>query len=399
MKPGGVNRQGNTLITSESNVLAALKGAKRHAHAKDEQDILPDKAPSGNETTGHHKRHNAKRRGRKRGQRSMGRYPFLAEMENYLTDSVGFKAKSTLNNERRMLRNLHNDIQQLYQDGIISTTNPKTLIEKDIREIHRYLIMRENKEQAGNLDVNTIAKYMQYLKNLVNWCGNSCMIRLQMQGKLPKRSNHKAIISLDEEDALELFTLSQTGYGWNGAVIAFIIPTHIFLGLRASELQRAELRDINLRKWTFFIRYPKGGPEYQKTMSIPTELRPYVLRFLEQRVQEIKKRGVDIAAALIPVMTKYRVVDKPPTPAYFWRLKRELEDRVGIKFHFQMLRRTSGQLILNANKNNLPIVQKHLRHSSLTITQKHYVEMQDKVAADVVDDVWSHSSFAKKAAK
>ena len=108
----------------------------------------------------------------------------------------------------------------------------------------------------------------------------------------------------------------------------------------------------------------------------------------------MKKRGVKSNLHLFPSMTKYKVRDKPYTPLFFWRMKREIEEKVGFEFDFQMLRRTSGQMIMDADKNNLTAVSKHLRHSSTNITEKYYAQMRDKTAAKVVEEVWSNSPFA-----
>lgn len=361
----------------------------------DEQEILPT-APSG-KTTGHRKTHNTKKetRGRKRGARSMGRYPYIVKMKQYLEESrLEGKAESTLKNENRMLRILHKDIQYLKQNGKMSTTDPCKFTQEDILELVYYLRNRENKNTGGTMDVNTVAKYCQYLKNLVDFSDNAVMIKMQMRNKLPKRYVKHNIISLDQEDALEVFHASQEMEGWNGSVMAFVIPVYLLMGLRATELQRAEYKDVNQRKWTLFIRYPKGGQHKQTTMKIPTPLIPYFEKYLEARNNELEKRGVKQAIHLIPSMTKFTVRNRPYTSSYYWSLKVQLEEIVGFEFDFQMLRRTSGQLLLDADKNNLTVVQKHLRHSSSVVTQRYYAQMRDKAAADVVEEVWSNSAFA-----
>jgi len=366
--------------------------------ARDGQDTrIPNMAPRDRQTE-HRKTLNTKRkrRGRKRGPRSMGRFPFIVKMNVYLEESrLEGKADSTLKNENRMLRILHTDIQYLKQKGKMSNTDPTKFTQEDIMELVFYLRNRENRNNGGTMDANTVAKYIQYLKNLVDFCDNSVMVRLQMRNKLPKRYVKHDILTLDQEDALEVFKASQEGDGWNGAVMAFVIPVYLMMGFRASELQRAELRDVNIRKWTFFVRYPKGGQHKQTTMKIPTPLIPYFEKFLEARKNELNARGVKQANTLIPRLTKFTVKDRPLTPCYYWRLKKELEERLGFEFDFQMLRRTSGQLLLDADKNNLTVVQKHLRHSSTVVTQRYYAQMRDKAAAEVVEEVWSNSAFAK----
>ena len=192
-----------------------------------------------------------------------------------------------------MLRNLHRDIQHLKKTGKMSTSDPCQFTESDIKNLIYYLSNRENMNSGGKIDGNTVSKYILYLKNLVDFSDNSVMVKMQMRKKLPKRHEKSEIESLDEEDALEVFRASQEFDGWDGAIIAFIIPVYLMMGLRATELQRAEFRDIKTRKWRFFIRYPKGGEEKQTTMTIPTICIPYFERFFEAREAELKKRGVE----------------------------------------------------------------------------------------------------------
>ena len=387
--------------TPNAHTPTASKDVERHKHASDAQDILSGHAPPGKETTGHQKTHNTKpkrkRPGRKRGPRSMGRYPFLTLMNEYLAESaLEGKAESTLRNEERMLRNLHTDMQYLKQKGKIPTTDPSRYTMDDIQVIVHHLRNRENKNNDGKLDVNTVAKYCQYLKSLVDFCDNSAMIRLQKKNKLPKRYIKNDILTLDEEDALIVFNESQKGNGWDVEVLAFIISVYLMLGLRASELRRAELGDINQRKWTFFVRYPKGGQQKQTTMKIPKALIPHFQRYLEAREKELEVRDVYRIKTLVPKLTKNMVKDHPYTASYYWKLKRNLEDKIGFQFDFQMLRRTSGQFIMDADKNNLTVVSKHLRHSSTVVTQRYYAQMRDNKAAEIVDEVWSNSPFAKQ---
>jgi len=326
----------------------------------------------------------------------MGRYPFIVKMNEYLDEKrlKGKKAESTLKNESRMLRNLHKDIQHLKQAGKMSTTNPCMFTEKDIIELIYYLRNRENKNSGGKMDDNTICKYVLYLKNLVDHCDNPVMMKMQKKKELPERVEKIDIETLDEEDTLLVWDASKEFDGWKGAIVAFIIPVYLQMGLRAAELQRAEFKDIDQRKWTFFIRYPKGGKKKQTFKDIPVTLIPYFKRFIEVRAAELKKRGVKSAIHLFPSMTKYTVRNKHYTHLFFWNLKHEIEEKVGFEFDFQMLRRTSGQMILDADKNNLTVVQKHLRHSSTVVTQKYYAQMRDKTAAKVVEEVWSNSPFA-----
>ena len=362
----------------------------------DEQDILPT-APPGKATEHQKKTHNTnkKSRSKKRGPNPMGRYPFIVWMNEYLDYyRLKGKAESTLKNESRMLRNLHKDIQHLKQTGKMSTTDPFKLTESDINELIYYLRNRENKNTGGKMDDNTVCKYVLYLKNLVDYTKNPVMMQMQKRKELPQRVEKGDIETLDEEDALLVWDASKEIDGWRGQIIAFIIPVYLLMGLRASELQKAHFKDIDQRKWRFFIRYPKGGKKKQKTMDIPETLIPYFKRFIAAREAELKKRGVKSAIHLFPSMTQFTVRDKPYCSPFFWSLKREIEEKVGFEFDFQMLRRTSGQMILDADKNNLHVVQKHLRHSSTVVTQKYYAQMRDKAAARVVEEVWSNSPFA-----
>jgi integrase len=384
----------------------------------DELETIPAKAP-GRKKTGHHSKRPRQPNGKfKRGLRSMGKYPYLMLLEQYLKDRKEIRriADSTLRNERRMLRLLHRDIQALRTAEKISTTNPKKMSSNDITEIMRYLNTRgirpagrddENRKLAletidkhvskgddDRLDQDTIAKYMQYLGSFLTWAGNPAMARFKELDYLPKRSGGKKIESLDSEDALYLFDESQNVSGWEGDILAFTIPAFIVQGFRGQELFKAELQDLDTRKWRFFIRYPKGGKKKQVKVRIHPILQPYVIKYLEARERELHRRGVESSIHLFPSMRKFKVMDKPYTPSFHRCIKELLERKTNISFTYQMLRRTSGQYLKDQGED-IEAVSKHLRHTSTSITEKYYARMRDEEADDRISERWSRSPLGK----
>jgi integrase len=365
----------------------------------DELDTIPLKAPEG-KSTGHHKQHNTQHRKPdgtfSRGLRSMGRYPYLTQLEQYQNDRIGINrvSNNTQKSENSVLNKLHRDvIQPLYKENRISTTNPRKFTEADLMEIIRRL-NTDVKRNGEPLDKDTIAKYIQHLSSFLIWAKNPDIARLKQLKRLPKHSEEKAIESLDSEDTLYLLEESQNISGWNGDVLAFTIPTFIIQGLRANELFRAELQDIDTRKWSFFIRYPKGGQAKQKRIRIHPALQPYVIRFLEARERELDKRHAE-SKYLFPSLTHKSLRNQPYSDNYHYHIRQILSKKTGITFDYHKLRRTSGQYLKDQGES-IEVVSKHLRHSTTRVTEKYYARMRDEQAEDRISEVWSRSPIGKK---
>lgn len=383
-------RQGNTLKPFEYNTPFAPKGVKRHIDAQD----IPPGTPPGTETTGHRARGHKKRyKARTRGARSMGRYPFLEYLTPYLEDCKHRKAPNTLWQEERTLKRIHTYFIELKNQGRVTTTNPKKITEKDIKEFLYYI-------QQKGLHINTQAKYSQYMLSFLIFCENASMNKLRQKKELPKARHDQDILVLTEGDAARLLDVADQLKGWQGAVISFVVRFHLYTGLRAGELRKAHLVDIDTNRWTFYIRHPKGENSWGNKATIPIipSLRPYVLEYLDKREKRLNERGIEDCVALLPNLNTRKDKGDFYIAQTLLKMRYDLIDASGVDFDFRMLRRCCGQFLRDRGVA-IDAVSKILRHKTTRTTELYYARIRDSKAYEEVEDAWSRRPLASQETK
>lgn len=353
----------------------------------DEQDILPGKAPPGKGTTGHRKRkEKRKRKGRPRGKRSMGRYPFLTELTEYINEQRPFRSRTTLHEEERKLRLVHKHVQELKRQGKMSTTNPKKMTERDIGEYIYFL-------KHNGLALNTQVKYMQHLTNFLILRGNPYIAKIKARNKMPRKKN-KRLPTISYDEVMQIIEASQGIEGWMGTVCAFIIPFHYYSALRASELRLAHLEDLDTEMETIWVRFPKGyekGAE-QRTVNLAPEVMPYVYSYLKARAERLEELGIKRCPYLIPQLTHKNTKAEPYHR--LWKYAKAVQELAGIEFNLQGLRRACGQHLKDRDIS-MDYISKHLGHESIKTTQDSYVEIGSELVRGPIRGAWSRQPVTK----
>jgi len=327
------------------------------------------------------------RRGPKRGARSMGRYPFLTYAEKYLHRRKASLATATLNQLGRRARYLAKELEQLKRDGKIMNTSPENLTEDDINEIILWM------KSKGN-GTNYQAKMMGFIKSICEFAGNGVFTHMKAGGiELPKM----VIQDLDpmsEEEVRQIFEASDKMSGYVGDVARFLVRMYFFTGLRQSELRLAHFEDLNTRKWTIWVRHPKGEGRYGKQRKVPIvpPLRPYVMEYLEARKKIMTKKGKE-SEALIPSNR-----GKCYSANRLQVIKKNLEKIINMdcesgnfKFMWKDFRDSFCQF--NIDKGvDVEIISVNMGHESPTTTVKHYGRMRPEKAMAALNAVYENDT-------
>lgn len=156
-----------------------------------------------------------------------------------------------------------------------------------------------------------------------------------------------------------------------GGVCRFAVAMLTFLQLRPGELQKASLRDLDVRKWTFLVSNPKGKDSYGvvRRMQMPDVLKPFALDYLRARETMLKDNGMISADALIPAISCKGVNNY--TQQAFGRLKSDVIKESGITFKWKDFRPTGGQLALDGGVS-IEQVSMSMRHTSTKTTERYY---------------------------
>ena len=319
----------------------------------------------------------------------MGRNPFLTYSREYINDYRAYLETSTLKEHKKKLRYLGTVLNQLKMDGRVETANPKKITEEEIKEL--ILWMREDR----GLHPNTQVKYLQILGNLLRFCGNTSIDVMRSKRRLPK-SKHDEINSLSEQEVEAIINAAARIGGWNGEIARFFCTFYPYTGLRPSELRLAKRKDLNENNWTIKVTNPKGKNSYGRlrTVPIPSPIRLAVQDFLQIRKEYLESKGIRESELLIPRVTK----DGDTThysSNHFKKLKRQVQDLVGIEFKIKDFRASYAQ-ILKDREVNIESVSKALGHSSTEVTEIFYARIKDVSMMKEINNVWLDKPDVKK---
>jgi len=331
------------------------------------------------------------RTGPQRGPRSMGRYPFLAYAEEYLERREVSLAKTSLEEFHRKARYLNLKLAELKKAGRISSASPRKMTEADIRAIIKWMD-EEGLENAYK------AKNLGFIKAICEYAGNGVFTKMKADGiDLPKKTP-KDLHPLTTEDLSVILQAADGLKGWSGEVARFLAWMYPYTGLRASELRQAHLEDIDTKKWTIWVRHPKGEKRYarQRTAPILPPARAAVLRYLEARKKRITEKGIETEALI---------------PAYhggfyssngFRRMKAELEGKVNLdldgelSFQIKDFRATFCQQSIDRGAK-IDAVAVAMGHSSTKTTETYYGRMRTEKALADINAAWSEGPEAVRA--
>ena len=317
----------------------------------------------------------------------MGRYPFLETARLYMERRRAFLSPSSVEELERKGRTLNKVFVQLKSSGRVENTNPAKMTRKDISAF--ILWMREKGHENSY-----IAKSLGYLKQLCEFTGNPVFAEMKAEGERLPTKTPKELKALSDEDLEAIFAKAEEMTGWYGEVARFLVHFYPFTGVRASELRRASVKDVDIRNWTFTVQHPKGELRYarKRTTIILPPAREATLRFLKAREDRLRKFGIDKCDALVP-----NVHSPHPDMIYstsrFRAIKEDLQRRVGediegFEFTLKSFRDTYCQMNIDRNPAMLSAVALTMGHSTTRTTESHYGRIRQEKAFEMLESAW-----------
>lgn len=323
----------------------------------------------------------------------MGRYPFLTYAREYLERREVSWAKSTLEEYHRKAKFLNMKLSELRAAGRLSSASPCKMTEADIREIIKWMEAEghENAYQAKNLG---------FIKAICEYAGNGVFTKMRADGIDLPRKTPKELRHISEEDLEIILQAAEELEGWRGEVARFLVWMYPFTGLRASELRQAHLEDLDTKRWTIWVRHPKGEKRYaeKRTAPILPPARAAVLRYLEAREKRIKEKGYT-TEALIPSAHQggsfyssngFRVIKKSVEE------KANLDLDANITFSIKDFRATFCQQSIDRGAR-AEAVSKAMGHASTQTTETFYGRMRTEKALEELNAVWTDGPEAIEA--
>jgi integrase/recombinase XerD len=327
-------------------------------------------------------------------------------MENYW-------AETTYIERKKKLKFLARTFYQLKLDGLISTTNPRKMSEKDIDKFIGWMKDKkiEKKSKNGKIvikmgyDPQTKHKLLNVLNQFFLWCDNPIIDKMRKKKKIKKGGHGKKIYVRIPDEKLELIKdASKKIDGWPGIVAQFITAFYPATGLRPKELRLAHVDDIDTSEWNFWVRHPKGEDSYgrQRDVFIPSEVRPDVIEYLKKRQEYLNNNGFYDLNPLIPSI-------KNAQNGYFYSdnairgIKRKIENvlreeyGVDINFKIRDFRPTYAHIM--KEKMAHPEILADQFGSSVRTIEKNYARISSKTVRGEMEKLWSPDNKDDKTKK
>ena len=318
----------------------------------------------------------------------MGRFPFLAYVNQFIAVVPWNDDRdSTKDTERRALRHIYQDFNDLEKEGRVKTSNPQKF---DAEDINHWMTYRRKQVGPGMFQ-----KDLQRLKTFLPFVGNPVMQQMKAKQQLPRITRtaiEQEISIVNDQDLDEARERAEHIRGWWGSVCRFILWFYPNAGCRPSEGRRALLSDLDTQNWTFYVRHPKGEKSYgqKRTTTILPPARPHILRFLKERAEMLQRKGGE-EPELVPKQQGYG-----PFCAQRYRVIRNCATQG--KFTTRDLRPTFAQNAVDMGVS-IKSVAKLLGHSTTNTTERYYARFKNNAAINEINEAFESSTTTRRKKK
>jgi integrase/recombinase XerD len=324
---------------------------------------------------------------RRGGALSMGRYPFKALLKVYLAKRRILWSETTYEERERKFRYLCRVFREMKKQGKIETMNPSKFTENEIYAFEGW--MREK-----SLDPATKCKYRGLLNDFLCWNDNFVYDKLLRKKEIVNTHPPKEVKTISSNEFEKVLSHAKKHRTqWSDQVAYYMTAMYGYLGLRNKELRLADIDDIDLTEWIFWVKHPKGEGRYGKKRPVPVvkPLRPIITEYLEVRQHYLTRQGFKAVKPLFPSIkpdkeTKNSRKRRPKyakktvdyyTTQQFSRIAARLSKTSGISFQIKTLRASCGQ-ILKDKGASIETVSKFLGHKDTRTTERFYARIRDE---------------------
>jgi len=307
------------------------------------------------------------------------RYPYVTRLNEFL---AVYECSSTWNGETfddrsRIMRKMGKTIETLHEAGLISTQDPKFMTPEDI---HQFAIA-EIKNGVNGL----IKRETMLMKKICMFYGNNCVeiAKIRYPDIMWKKNRSMLpsygtdfIQKLIEYSSKETDFLKLRGYA---ATILSVCG-----GLRAIEVQNAKVANYDPETGDLYLEVVKGMETYGKPR--PTVIRPEgraeIARYLKLREAHLREIHVES-----PYFFFSEYTGEMLSQNMSYRLRRDIEKEIGVKFDFRMCRRTYLQAAIDEDlsADTMSVIAGHNDRDTIDI---YYARKRQKTAVETLHKRW-----------
>jgi len=317
----------------------------------------------------------------------LGAKPFHAGVPLFMASRVGVVVDSTYKEMERKLRGMGERFEELRDQGLVLTCDPRHMGEADVRQFMAW-------QKRRLLDPETQIKALCYLKQFLRFFGNYAIDDLERKGVKRPTKPRKNIRVVNPDDLAAIFIAVDEMEGWHGSVARGMLALYFSTGIRPKEARLAHVEDVKLNEFRFHVRHPKGEGSWaapQDVNIIRPDVLPFLVRYLNEREEHLERMGMDKATALFPNL--YRRQDEFYSATAFQRIKTEIEETSGVRFRLKDIRPTLTSMTVNGDLGMLVAMSQQLRHANLATTQRHYTAINADVVSAKLRDAWRSTAL------
>ena len=323
--------------------------------------------------------------GRKREARSMGRYPFMMTVNEYLDSMQSVLKATTWKEYDRRYRRMHRDLLALHEAGKVENVNPKKINEKDILMYLQSLRARGMRDSGVAHNVDALAALLRYVGN-----GVLEKARLRSPQHFPKYARSRLDPIGDDDRKAIIGAAEGVPNGDFRRMVAYgFAVAGICTGLRPGELRMARLNDLDLKRGTLHAEEVKGKDRYgePRNAAIHPDGLPFLKRYLRARAKAIAEKAPK-KDFLFPAL---RDIDGDGCYSQqgLSELRKLIRKETGIEFDGRACRRTYGQQAIDQGVP-LDAVSRMLGHKTTKTTETYYCRRTNDSAIAVAQQVWGN---------
>ena len=303
-----------------------------------------------------------------------GRYPFMAAANRFLDVHFGVYADGMYDELMRRYPKIQKQLITLFEDGKISTTDPRNLTPDDIKEFVLALRARGLKDVSISHDLSAIKNLCIFVS------GNACVdIAKKQYPTLFMKKRYIRLPVLEKPQYNEVighinsFSASAPERFIRAAAVVGIA---FGAGLRTQEIQHAKIRYLDPNLKFIFLDHVKGSGSYgeRRTVPIRPEVAPALKLYLKERNSNSEYLFNNSSGG--PFVSQTLRVDKEL-----------IADGSGINFDFRMARRTYAQYLIDEGQP-IEYVSVVLGHANTTTTERAYGRPRDDRVVRKIIDSW-----------
>lgn len=302
----------------------------------------------------------------------MVRYQFAADVNAYIEQMMPHVKQSTIKDKERKLRLICKNFTTLYQEGKVSSNNPRKIGRDDIIAYIGY-------RRLMGISESTISKDLDQLNQLFIWVGNHEIETFRAFGGVYRPHAYtERKQPMSDEIIGKVFALARETDEWGVMIGCMATILCCSCGLRPQEARQLYADDIIIMadRSIVHIEHVKGEDVWGEPRSVLVmDGADDILRkYLDMRSEVLREHGIKTRSMFPPLRGGSEFYSQQS----FGRFKKKVEDIIGMKYELRSGRRAYGQRLLDKG-NLIEDVFVAMRHASTKTTEGYYARGREDV--------------------